>query len=365
MASIKARGSEAPRGPRSAANERAIAQAIAVRAIDAEEASGSRDITSWTSFVNSFASQDWLLIGYLVAILVALAFGKGTNRSACMIRVSADLGAYLFVLTLVRLQILRWGGAAGSLLYRFTVLATILGTFFQLREILPAVSPWSLDAQIYAFDLRVFGVEPSVWFDQFVTVRTTEWFAFFYFLYFLILTVHVLPMLFFQRDLRVVARFGVGFLMIFLTAHLLYMVVPGLGPYAYLRGTFQHELQGPTFWPLVREAVDAGGAQKDIFPSLHTAVPTFLAIFSFRNRRLVPFKYTWPVMAFVAVQIIIATLFLRWHYFIDVVAGLTLATTAAFVAPIIADWEGARRERLGIQPAWAPLSFPWSRPSED
>jgi hypothetical protein len=47
------------------------------------------------------------------------------------------------------------------------------------------------------------------------------------------------------------------------------------------------------------------------------------------------------------------------------VAGLTLATTAAFVAPIIADWEGARRERLGIQPAWAPLSFPWSRPSED
>src|ERR1700677_5016061 len=103
MASIKARGSEAPRGPRSAANERAIAQAIAVRAIDAEEASGSRDITSWTSFVNSFASQDWLLIGYLVAILVALAFGKGTNRSACMIRVSADLGAYLFVLTLVRL----------------------------------------------------------------------------------------------------------------------------------------------------------------------------------------------------------------------------------------------------------------------
>jgi hypothetical protein len=339
--------------------------AIGVGSLDSSGSSASRDVTSWTSFVNSFASQDWLLLGYMVALLVALAFGKGTNRSACMIRVSADLGAYLFVLTLVRLQILRWGGTAASLLYRLTIMATLLGTFFQLREILPAVSPWSLDAQIYAFDLRVFGVEPSVWFDRFVAVRTTEWFAFFYFLYFLILAVHVLPMLFLQRDERILSRFGISFLMIFLTAHLLYIVVPGVGPYSYLRSTFQHELQGPTFWPLVREAVDAGGPQKDIFPSLHTAVPTFIAIFSFRNRRLVPFKYTWPVMAFVALQIMIATLFLRWHYLVDVVAGLTLATTAAFVGPVIARWEVSRREKLGVQPAWIPLAYPWTKPSDD
>ena len=115
----------------------------------------------------------------------------------------------------------------------------------------------------------------------------------------------------------------------------------------------------------MRETVDAGGAQKDIFPSLHTAVPTFIAIFSFRHRRLVPFKYSWPVMAFVATQIIIATLFLRWHYLVDVVAGLTLATTAAFLGPHIADWEAARRERMSVQPAWMPLAFPWSKPSDD
>ncbi len=324
-----------------------------------------RATPTWATFINSFASQDWLLVGYLVAILVALAFGKGTNRIPCMVRVSADLGAYVFVLALVRLQILRWGSVSASLLYRFTVMATLLGTFFQLREILPAVSPWALDAPIYAFDLRVFGVEPSLWFDQFVNVGTTEWFAFFYFLYFLILTVHVLPILFWERDMRVVSRFGVGFLMIFLTAHLLYMVVPGWGPYRYLSGSFRHELHGPMFWPLVQQTVDAGGAQKDIFPSLHTAVPTFIAIFSYRNRRLIPFKYSWGVMAFVATQIIIATLFLRWHYLVDVVAGLTLATTAAFLGPHIADWEAVRRERMSIQPAWMPLAFPWSRPSDD
>ncbi len=317
--------------------------------------------TSVANLVQNFASQDWLLIGYLAALIVALLFGKGQGRLACIGRVSADLALFLVVLTMVRWPLLRWGGAASALLYRFTLLGILLGSFFQLREILPAVSPWADDARIYAFDVRVFGVEPSVWLDHFVSPATTEWFAFFYFLYFLILTIHVLPVLFGHQDIRVLGQFAVGMLLVFPTAHLLYMVVPGWGPYWYLRGTFHHELQGGAFWKLVREAVDAGGAQKDIFPSLHTAAPTFLAIFSFRHRRLVPFKYSWPVIAFFATQIIIATMFLRWHYFVDVVAGLILATAGAVMGDRIGSWESAKRERLGRQPAWMPPVYPWSR----
>jgi hypothetical protein len=316
--------------------------------------------TSLASYFHSFASQDWLTIGYLTSLLIALALGKGHGRGPCIVRVSADLGAFVFVLTLVRLQLLRWGAMGTALLYRTAIMATLLASFFQLREILPAVSPWSVDDRIYAFDLRVFGFEPSVSLDAFVTPRTTEWFAFFYFLYFLILTVHVLPMLM-QRDEVLLSRFALGILLLFMVAHLLYMAVPGWGPYWYLKGTFQHELQGPMFWPLVRETVDAGGAQKDIFPSLHTAAPTFLALFSVRHRRLLPFRYTWPLIGFLATQIIIATMFLRWHYLVDVVAGLLLATAATVIGQRIADWERARRERLGVQPAWMPLVYPWTR----
>ncbi len=312
-------------------------------------------------FVQNFASQDWLMIGYLCALLVALAFGKGPNRGACVERVGADLGIYLCVLMLVRLPVLRWGGLVSSILYRFTVTATLLASFFQLREILPAVSALAYDSRIYAFDMNVFGVEPAAWLDRFVTPPTTEWFAFFYFLYFFVLTVHVLPMLFWRGDLRVLARFSLGVLLVFTTAHLLYMLVPGWGPYWYLRDTFTHELQGGTFWKLVREAVDAGGAQKDIFPSLHTAVPTFLAIFSFRHRRLSPFKYSWPIVSFVATQIIVATMFLRWHYLVDVVAGLTLAVTGSLVSQSLADWEHDRRARMGVQAAWMPIEYPWTR----
>jgi hypothetical protein len=317
------------------------------------------------SWVRNFASQDWLTVGYLVVLLAALVVGKGPNRTACLVRVSADLGVFLFTIALVRGQVLRWASTASSLLYRTAIIGCLLSSFFQLREILPGVSPWTDDARIYAFDMHVFGFEPSVVLDRFVEPATTEWFAFFYFLYFLILSVHMLPMVYWQRDTRLLGRFATGLLLIFCTGHVVYMLVPGFGPYWYLAGTFRHELQGGTFWRLVREAVEAGGAQKDIFPSLHTAVPTYFAIFSFRHRKVVPFKYWWPVIAFLATQIIIATMFLRWHYLIDVVAGVALATLSALFGQHIADWERAKRERLGLQPVWPPLAYPWSRASDD
>jgi hypothetical protein len=320
---------------------------------------------SASTWVRNFASQDWLTIGYFVILLVALLTGHGPNRSRCLERVSGDFVIFLLCLALVRGGILRWRSAAASLVYRTVFIVTLLSSFFQLREILPAVSPWSDDATIYAFDLRVFGFEPSVVLDRFVSPATTEWFAFFYFLYFLILCVHVLPVVYWNRDPVLLGRFAIGTLLMFLTAHIVYMIVPGYGPYWYLRSTFAHQLEGSTFWPLVRETVDAGGAQKDIFPSLHTAAPTFFAIFSFRHRRLFPFKYTWPLVAFLATQIIIATMFLRWHYLIDIVAGLTLATSAALLGQRISDWEAAKRERLGLQPAWTPLVYPWSRAADD
>ena len=209
--------------------------------------------------------------------------------------------------------------------------------------------------------MRVFGFEPSVLMDRWVTPATTEWFAFFYFLYFLILCIHVLPMVYYQRGTELLGRFATGVLIIFMTAHLVYMIVPGYGPYWFLKDTFVHELQGGTFWHLVRETVDAGGAQKDIFPSLHTAAPTFFAIFSYRHRNAFPFKYTWPVMAFVATQIIVATMFLRWHYLVDIFAGLTLAAAASFIGHRVSNWERAKRDRLGLQPAWAPLVYHWNR----
>src|SRR5271165_6687606 len=103
-------------GPHVGTQGAALSHAMAAGALG-----GSTSATSW---VRNFASHDWLLVGYLLALLVALALGTGPHREPCMVRVSADLGLYLFVIALVRGPVLRWGSTASSLVYRTAAIGT-------------------------------------------------------------------------------------------------------------------------------------------------------------------------------------------------------------------------------------------------
>jgi hypothetical protein len=329
------------------------------------EAAAAADVGAKPGFLRFFfknlAVQDVFITFYWGVLATAVYFGTGPGREHCLQTVATDIALFLAGLLLTRGGILKPGTVANELLYRVTIFCSVFLSYFQLRYILPEASPRSVDGDILAFDLRVFGVEPSLAWDKYVNPQTTEWFAFFYFGYFFILSAHVLPMMLNSTNRFRIAHFTLGIIGIFLTGHLVYMLVPGWGPYKHLAGQFQHELQGGLFWGLVKTTVEAGGAQKDIFPSLHTAAPTFFAIFSYIHRRAMPFKYTWKIMAFAASQIIIATMFLRWHYLIDIIAGLTLATTSALVSWKVVTWETNRRVRAGLLPTHSIIEWPWTR----
>ena len=303
----------------------------------------------------TLAAQDVFVAGYLIVLAGAVLMAHGAGRETSIRLVMADIVGFVIGLFLTRGGILRQGSSVNALVYRLTVFLPVFLSYFQLRWILPVVSPHSLDANLLALDLRAFGVEPALAWDRFVTPLTTEWFAFFYFGYFVLLPLHVLPMMFLARDTARIAHFSLGIIMVVVFGHILYMLVPGWGPYHFLAAQFHHPLQGGTFWHLVQATVQGGGAQKDIFPSLHTALPTYFAIFSFMHRRSLPFRYTWPLLAFACSQIILATMFLRWHYLIDIFAGLALAALAALLSHRIVTWEAVHRARRGATPIYTRL----------
>jgi membrane-associated phospholipid phosphatase len=191
-----------------------------------------------------------------------------------------------------------------------------------------------------------------MFFDRFVTPATTEWFSFFYFGYFFLLSAYIFPLLFLGRDEKLLTHFTLSMLIVVCIGQTLYMIVPGFGPYAAFPEAFQHPLQGGFWWHIVDTAVRTNGAHKDIFPSLHTALPLVVWLFTFSRRKLYPFRYVWLPLGFIVVNIILATMFLRWHYVIDVVAGATLAVCAHFIARRVAEWEPKRRQALGLAAAW-------------
>jgi membrane-associated phospholipid phosphatase len=129
--------------------------------------------------------------------------------------------------------------------------------------------------------------------------------------------------------------------------------VPAFGPVVSYAGRYQGPLQGGPFLHLVLASVEGGGAMKDVFPSMHTGGSVWFALFALHRARL---DRRWRVPAalavFVAANIVVSTVVLRWHYAVDVLAGIALASVVAFAAAQIAPWEEARRKELGMPGVW-------------
>lgn len=301
-------------------------------------------------FLHAIAAADLLVLAYLLELNIAVLLAPAHPlRLQSQLQVLGLLVTYFVCVGLVRNGSLR-SGFWTALLYRIGIYGTVQQSYFFFKHLLPVVNPGALDHQLYALDHLLFGFEPAVWADQFVNPVTTEWFAFFYFCYFFLLAAHIFPIVFGSRDQMLLGEFMAGMLIIVCIGHTGYILVPGFGPYRAMPQMFHHELPGGFWMDLVWSTVRSGGAMKDIFPSLHTAGPCFIAMFSFRNRDRLPFRYTWPLLTFFAANIIGATMFLRWHYVIDVFAGFSLATVAAVVAPRVTEWEVTRRRLQGLRP---------------
>jgi len=307
-------------------------------------------------FLRELAVQDWLVFVFLT-ILVGAALRS--PASAQQVQATQRMASLLVFLT-ATLLVVRGGlvknGFVAPLMYRMALYGTVQLSYFFLAGLLPIVNPTTLDTELYQLDLTLFGFEPAVAMDAIVNPVTTEWFSFFYFGYFFLLAIHVIPILLFARSARLLGEFALGMLTVFCVGHVVYMLVPGYGPYRALAGAFQNELPHGMWRDMVMATVASGGAQMDIFPSLHTAAPTFITLFSFRHRDRLPFSLSWPVVAFFAVNIVIATMFLRWHYVIDVVAGIVLATGAFLIGRRVTEWELERREKWGLTESWPRFS---------
>jgi hypothetical protein len=265
----------------------------------------------------------------------------------------ALIGVTLATLLLVRGELLP-AGRVRAFVYRLGLMAPISGSYFVLKYHLPALQPRLLDGTLLALDTAIFGVSPAVFLDRFVTPARTEWFAFFYYSYFFILASYLATSVFAETNRQRLAEISVGGACVACVGHFVYTLVPGMGPHATL--AFQNELVGGVWWNTVAEAVSASGAQLDIFPSLHTAYPTFFLLHALRHRHAWPFALAWPVTAFFVLNIVVATVYLRWHWGVDLLAGLALAFTAQRLAIYVDRLQhGADGMNKRLQEAWEPL----------
>lgn len=181
------------------------------------------------------ATQDWMVTSYLLVLTLLVGFGSGDRQPQAMRWILLDDLGFVFLLALARAP--QTPRRLADMAYRIALPGAIIATFTQLHYILPSASATSWDAQIYAADKALFHFEPAEAWDRYVNPRTTEWFSFFYYLYFGILLVHIVPMSLFERRMHVLREFSWGIFTVFCVGQLVYTLVPGFGPASSLRGS--------------------------------------------------------------------------------------------------------------------------------
>lgn len=190
------------------------------------------------------------------------------------------------------------------------------------------VMPWTGDAWLAAADHALFfGHNPHLWVDAHVTFARLEFFSFIYGLF--------IPILYMSIFLGIVGRpdeereeFFAGFALLYACAFLGYLFLPSRGPVEFYAGVYPAALHGGTFHNLILHAVAQTGGNLGAFPSLHVGATAYTVLFDARHNRLRAWTYL-PVLLLIAA----ATLVLRYHYVVDLLAGAALAWGAARVAP--------------------------------
>lgn len=249
----------------------------------------------------------------------------------------AVVGASILLTSMTDVQLFRF-------VRYFYVVPVVYMMYNQTNLIVHAVYPTTLyDHTLIAVDRFLFGVDPTVWLGRFSSPLLTEYLQTCYFLFYLLPVLQAVE-LWKRGDLTALAAFARAMAFCYFISYLLYFFMPAIGPRFVLHNyeAIGTELPGLLLTDLLRSFVDAGGGippgslepqqwvNRDCMPSGHTMLTITNIILAFGNRS----KLRWFFVV-IGGSLVLATVYLRYHYAIDVIVGaLLVAVCLPLEAPV-------------------------------
>jgi membrane-associated phospholipid phosphatase len=197
--------------------------------------------------------------------------------------------------------------------------------YLLMRTAVPLFHPQLEDGLLQRVDAALVGGNLSVRLGPLITPLLTEALSFCYILFMPYLMFSMLW--YFAGEVRLCRKFYSGLFTLYGIGFIGYTLVPALGPYLAMPEAFAVPLEGWRITAWNSEMVRVGSNRVDVFPSLHCAVSSY---FLFFDREHKPWRYRLYFVPCVGLWL--STLYLRYHYSIDVVCGFALAAFCLWVA---------------------------------
>ena len=228
---------------------------------------------------------------------------------------------YLFLILMVESTVFLRGRFRGrSLAAPLVFLLTVLFLFVAFESLaltLPYFNPQRYDWLMTAADHALFGFHPTIWLEGVIHPALTEGMYILYAFYFP-MPVILLGWMLARRRYRAVSDGVFRYLLCYYGAYVVYFFVPVQGPRFHLANLQSVELTGWLLSDPIRGLIDLFEPNKlDAFPSLHAAILLVTLILAFRENKAM---FRWFLG--IGSGILVSLVYLRYHYFVDVVAGL-------------------------------------------
>lgn len=234
----------------------------------------------------------------------------------------AALVALLVVYGAIQLGLARKGS---PLALRAALLVNFLGInlgYFWIGVAMNAHAGWRADDFVYAIDRALFGGDPqrfiapisAPWLS---TVTMVGYLCFAGFIFYLFLSeAFVLTRATGRVQLGLMRLYGIGFSG--------YILLPAAGP-AFHHPDLLPPIQHSAFTAACQPWVLGNCSGVDVCPSIHAAICAFTLAWTYVRRRWL-FWYLIPPGA----ALLLGTVYLQYHYFLDIPFGLALGLGAAF-----------------------------------
>ncbi len=197
---------------------------------------------------------------------------------------------------------------------------SILVVFDSLGSIVHSINPVDIDPLLVRLDYMLCGGNPTVMLESMVSPLLTDILQLAYIsYYFLPIVLGVVLKVRGEDDAFDRSLFFI--MLCFYLSYAGYLLWPALGP-RFTVDYLQHiELRGLIVARPIRHALNAlEGVKRDAFPSGHTGIALTVLYLAFRYEKRL-FRYFTPVVC----ALIFSTVYLRYHYIVDVIAGVILA----------------------------------------
>jgi membrane-associated phospholipid phosphatase len=263
-----------------------------------------------------------LFIAYASITICLLVFAARRDSFALLLIFGHVAAISLFFLlaraTSVILQFLRHWSLLGYVPFCYKQVPYLISTL-KLR---------AADSTLAHWDLAMWKVDPVLWLSSAPSPLLVEFLQIIYTMF--IPGTLLLGIILWLRKPRQEFRFGTFVIAAtFLISYLGYVFMPARGPRFMDYASWHAPLKGLWLFQTFQNTLDRlEGMQYDCFPSGHVAV---VLVGCYLARKISsPVFYTFSAFA---VLITFSTVYLRYHYVIDVIAGMALAIMVIAVSP--------------------------------